>query len=60
MEKILENLKPLAEKYGNGSVFWPLRVALSGEKTSPPPQEIAEILGKEETIKRIEEAIRKI
>ncbi|MCD6412455.1 glutamate--tRNA ligase [bacterium] len=59
-EKILENLKPLAEKYGNGPVFWPLRVALSGKNASPPPQEIAEILGKEETIKRIEEAIKKL
>ncbi len=59
-EKILENLKPLAEKYGNGPVFWPLRVALSGKEASPPPQEIAEILGKEETIRRIEKAIEKI
>jgi len=33
-------------------------VALTGKKASPPPFEIAEILGKEKTLKRIEEAIR--
>lgn len=61
----LENLKsalmPEAEKFKNrGELLWPLRVALSGQKNSPPPFEIAEILGKEESLKRIEMAIRKL
>jgi glutamyl-tRNA synthetase len=43
--------------YANGSVLWPLRVALSGQQNSPGPFEIAEVLGKEETLKRIEFAI---
>lgn len=46
--------------YSNGSVLWPMRVALSGLEKSPPPFEIAEVLEKEETINRIETAIAKL
>ncbi|HRY36313.1 MAG TPA: glutamate--tRNA ligase [Candidatus Magasanikbacteria bacterium] len=46
--------------YSNGSVLWPMRVALSGMEKSPPPFEIAEVLGKEETVSRIELAIAKM
>ena len=46
--------------YNNGSVLWPWRVALSGMEKSPPPFEIAQVLGKEETIDRLETAIFKI
>ncbi|MCB9798131.1 glutamate--tRNA ligase [Candidatus Nomurabacteria bacterium] len=42
--------------YGFGDVLWPLRVALSGQKNSPGPFEIAEVLGKRETLKRISTA----
>ena len=42
----------------NGDVFWPVRVALSGLATSPPPEQIAEVLGKEETLSRIKTAIK--
>lgn len=41
-----------------GYLLWPLRVALSGKNSSPSPFEIADILGKEKTLKRIEEAIK--
>lgn len=41
----------------NGDVFWPVRYALSGEEKSPPPEEIATILGKQETISRIKKAV---
>jgi len=59
-EKIKEVLLKEAEKEINrGYIFWPLRVALTGKKASPPPFEIAEILGKEKTLKRIEEALQK-
>jgi glutamyl-tRNA synthetase len=44
----------------NGSVLWPLRVSLSGQENSPGPFEIAEVLGKEETIRRIKKAIEKL
>lgn len=39
-----------------GYVLWPLRVALSGKKASAPPFEIADILGKEKTLKRLSQA----
>jgi len=42
-----------ASKEGTGSVLWPFRVALSGRDKSPDPFSLAEILGKEETIKRL-------
>jgi len=42
-----------------GFLLWPLRVALSGKKASPSPFEIADILGKEKTLKRVKEAINK-
>lgn len=41
-----------------GYLLWPLRVALSGKQSSPSPFEIANILGKEKTLKRIEEAVK--
>lgn len=41
----------------NGEVLWPWRVALSGQKNSPGPFEIAEVLGKEKTLQRLEQAI---
>ena len=40
-----------------GELLWPLRVALSGQKNSPPPFDIIEIFGKKETLARIEMAI---
>jgi len=48
---------PLQNK---GYLLWPLRVALSGKQASPGPFEIAEILGKEKTLKRIQDAIRQL
>ncbi|MDI6591417.1 MAG: glutamate--tRNA ligase [Patescibacteria group bacterium] len=54
----LENiLMPEAEKMADrGMLLWPLRAALTGKEASAGPFEIAEILGKEKTIKRIKEA----
>ncbi len=46
--------------FSNGSVLWPLRVALSGQANSPGPFEIAEALGRLESMNRIETAIRKL
>ena len=60
-QKTLEDrLMPLTEKYGTGEFLWPLRVALTGQKASPGPFEIMEVLGKEKTLKRIKQAINKV
>lgn len=53
-------LMELAEKTGTGELLWPLRVALTGKKASPPPFEIMEIIGKEKTLLRIKNAIEKL
>ncbi len=49
-----ENLK-------NGEVLWPIRIALSGKEFTPGGAfEIADILGKDKTIKRIKKGIKKL
>ncbi|MEK7464523.1 MAG: glutamate--tRNA ligase [Patescibacteria group bacterium] len=50
----------VTNKEGRGEVLWPLRVALSGRENSPGPFEIIQAIGKEETVKRIENAIKKL
>ncbi len=52
-------ITPLTEREGRGEVLWPLRVALSGKDASPGPFEIADVLGKNETLRRIKIAIKK-
>lgn len=62
-EKLFETLKALATEKGlkNGQILYPLRIALSGkETTSGGATEIAAILGKEETLLRVENALEKI
>ncbi len=47
--------------YKNGYVLWPVRTALSGKQMTPAgATEILEILGKEESLKRINQAIAKL
>lgn len=58
--KIKEELDKKAKETGAGDLYWPLRVSLSGKKFSPPPQDIAAILGKEKTLERIDEAVKKV
>ncbi|MBN2197851.1 glutamate--tRNA ligase [Candidatus Wolfebacteria bacterium] len=59
-EKLEKLLMPLTEVWGRGDLLWPLRVALSGKKASPGPFEIMEVLGKEETLRRLNIAIEKL
>ncbi|MDD5031873.1 MAG: glutamate--tRNA ligase [Patescibacteria group bacterium] len=40
-----------------GDYLWPMRVALTGRQASPSPFDVAEVLGKEESLKRIKFAI---
>jgi glutamyl-tRNA synthetase len=45
----------------NGVVLWPVRTALSGKKSTPGGAfEIADIIGKEESIKRVKIGIEKL
>ena len=47
--------------YKNGYVLWPVRTAVSGKQMTPGgATELMEILGKEESIKRIKAAIEKL
>lgn len=56
-ENLESKIMPEAEKLGNrGIMLWPLRTSLSGQTASPGPFEIAEILGKELTLKRLKYA----
>lgn len=55
-----ENLEKIfLERAGKdrGELLWPLRVALTGKKASPGPFEIMEILGKEKSVSRVQNAI---
>ena len=62
-EVIHDKLMALVTELGmkNGQVLWPVRTALSGEPTSPGGAiELADILGKEETLRRIAVGIEKL
>ncbi|KKO02727.1 hypothetical protein LCGC14_0101760 [marine sediment metagenome] len=53
-ENLEKQIMPEAEKAGDrGYMLWPFRVALTGKEASASPFEIAEVLGKEKTLKRI-------
>lgn len=56
--RIINYLK--SENKGLGDYLWPLRVTLSGQKTSPGPFEIAAVIGKDETLDKIQAGIRLI
>jgi glutamyl-tRNA synthetase len=48
------------ELKNRGLIYWPLRVALTGRKASPDPVDVAYVLEKEETLKRLSDAIKKL
>ncbi|MFA6258924.1 MAG: glutamate--tRNA ligase [Candidatus Paceibacterota bacterium] len=57
-EKIKNELMNLANKFDSkGKILHPVRFALTGKDKSPDPFIIAEILGKDETISRLQNAI---
>ena len=61
-EKIKEVLLKVVEELGfkNGQVFWPLRSALTGQQFSPGVFEVAHVLGKEKSLKRIQISLDKL
>ncbi|MBQ8666432.1 MAG: glutamate--tRNA ligase [Lachnospiraceae bacterium] len=49
------------KEYKTGFVMWPIRTALSGKQMTPGgATELMEILGRDESLKRIEDAIEKL
>ena len=60
LENVLLKEAERAKNKDKGRLLWPLRVALTGLEASPGPFEILEILGKIESIGRIEKAIKKL
>jgi glutamyl-tRNA synthetase len=62
-ENIHDEIINLVQKLGikNGQMLWPVRTALSGKSVTPGGAiELADILGKEETIRRIETGIQRL
>lgn len=57
-EKLSEKLLAAAGDK-RGDLLWPLRVALTGSKQSPSPFEVAWVIEKKETLKRITDAIER-
>lgn len=59
-DALYQMLLAYVEKEGvkNGYVMWPIRTAVSGKQMTPAgATEIMEVLGKEETLKRIRKGI---
>lgn len=56
--KIMDWIKN--NNFGVGDMLWPMRVALSGQKNSPNPFEIAWVIGKKSSLDRIQTAISKL
>ena len=59
-EKVRGAIWDFATEKGRGEVLGPMRVVLSGRKQSPDPFVIAQILGKKETLDRLELFLSKI
>lgn len=57
-ERIKNAVWDYASEHGRGNVLWPFRVALSGKERSPDPFFLAHVLGKQETLSRIDSAAR--
>lgn len=59
IQEILERVIK-EEKLNNGDVFWPVRAALSGREASPSPVELLWALGRNESLERLDKALKKL
>ncbi len=59
-DSIKQALWPYVEAQGKGDVLWPLRMALTGQERSPDPFVAAALIGKDESLKRIDAALAKL
>ena len=60
VEKVKSLIFDYATKNGRGQVLWPVRMALSGKDKSPDPFTLIYILGKDESVARIKQAVWKL
>ncbi len=60
VESIKSQIFEYADKEGKGNVLWPLRVSLTGAEKSPDPFTLLFVLGREESLNRIDSAIKKL
>ncbi|MGD1003777.1 MAG: glutamate--tRNA ligase [Minisyncoccia bacterium] len=58
-ETLIACLPLIVGERSRGVVLWPLRVAVSGHANSPDPIEIMSVIGKDESLHRIDAAIKK-
>ena len=56
-ERIKAAVWEYAGAEGRGAVLWPLRYSLTGLERSPDPFEVAHLIGKEATLRRIDAAL---
>lgn len=56
-EDLRSHIFPYAEEVGKGDVLWPLRFTLSGRDKSPDPFTLLEIMGREDSLSRIHNAL---
>ena len=61
-EAIKANLESKVEELalGRGPLYWPFRVALSGQKASPDPIDLAYVLGRDSVLSRLKIALGKL
>ena len=58
-DAVMENIQAWGRK--TGSVLWPMRIAISGQESTPGGAfEIAYLLGKAETLKRMQAFLEKL
>jgi len=58
LNNIKDKLMAAADPKNRGKLLWPLRVALTGKEKSPSPWEVAWVIGKKESVERINSAIK--
>ncbi|MCR4275568.1 MAG: glutamate--tRNA ligase [Candidatus Wolfebacteria bacterium] len=58
-KRLEQIIMPLTEVWGRGELLWPLRAGLSGREASAGPFELMDVLGKDESLKRIKSAADK-
>ncbi|MCD5384515.1 MAG: glutamate--tRNA ligase [Candidatus Pacebacteria bacterium] len=57
-ERIMSAIWTYAEEGGKGDVLWPMRYSITGQERSPDPFTVAFILGKVETLKRLQSTLK--